>query len=175
MKKRILIITILMVVVSFILICFLFLKKTNVRNEDKYYILGKYLEKKGWKRDSSCAYCFYLTIEETFDEKGKPINIDKYFIYLAPMRIHRVHRMSKLGVTLIDYYLKHDISTGKQIYLNEKEEDVSKVSFSYNFKSGILSIDDKSSSNFCIDISIDIKDYLESIIIDANLKLEDFK
>ena len=91
------------------------------------------------------------------------------------MNIQRTTRISQLSATTTEYSLKSNIATGNFTLLNEKDEWDKYVTFTYDFNSGSLTIDDDSSSSLCTKQSIELKEKLEEILEDANLSVEDFK
>ena len=109
------------------------------------------------------------------DEEGKPINMDIYYLNVKTLKISRITRISKLSSTNTEYSFKSNISSGTYILLNDKDDWEKYVTFTYDFNSGTLTSDDSSSKSLCTNLSVNLKDYLEELITDANLNIEDFK
>lgn len=165
----------------FILLCVVLITGCNSQIEnkdntvDKYEQLSNYLIDNGWEKSEDSPYNFSLKVRNVLDDNGKPINIDWYNLDIKKMNIQRTTRISQLSATTTDYSLKSNIATGNFTLLNEKDEWDKYVTFTYDFNSGSLTIDDDSSSSLCTKQSIELKEKLEEILEDANLSVEDFK
>ncbi len=165
----------------FILLCVVLITGCNNQKEnkdntvDKYEQLSNYLIDNGWEKSEDSPYNFSLKVRNVLDDNGKPINIDWYNLDIKKMNIQRTTRISQLSATTTDYSLKSNISAGNFTLLNEKDEWDKYVTFTYDFNSGSLTIDDDSSSSLCTKLSIELKEKLEEIIEEANLSKEDFK
>lgn len=165
----------------FILLCVVLITGCNNQKEnkdntvDKYEQLSNYLIDNGWEKSEDSPYNFSLKVRNVLDDDGKPINIDWYSLDTKKMNIQRATRISQLSATTTEYSLKSNIATGNFTLLNEKDEWDKYVTFTYDFNSGSLTIDDDSSSSLCTKQSIELKEKLEEILEDANLSVEDFK
>ncbi len=165
----------------FILFCVVLITGCNSQKEnkdntmDKYEQLSNYLINNGWEKNENSQDDFTLTIRNILDDDGKPTNVDQYFLNIKKMNIQRITRISQLSATTTDYSLKSNIATGTYILLNEKDEWDKYVSFTYDFNSSSLTTDDNSSSSLCTNQSIGLKEKLEELLEEANLRVEDFK
>lgn len=165
----------------FVMLCAFLVTGCNDKSEkavnkiDKYGQLSNYLINNGWKKDENSQYDFTLKKRDILDEKERPINIDWYFLNIKKMNIQRMSRISQFFATTTDYSLKSNIATGTYILLNEDDEWDKYVSFTYDFNSGTLTSNDNSSSSSCTSQALGLKEYLEEIIENADLSIEDFK
>lgn len=160
-----------------IIMCTCILAGCNYKKDekDKYEQLSEYLINNGWEKSEYSQYEFTIKPIDILDKDGKPINIDWYNLDIKKMNIQRTTRFSGLSVTTTSYSLKSNIATGNEIILNSENEWEKYVSFSYDFNSGNLTIDDKIFSGSCTDASVNLKEKLENIIVDTGLKIEEFK
>ena len=142
---------------------------------DKYEKLSNYLVESGWKKSENDQYGFSLKARDILDKEGKPFNVDWYNLDIKKMNIQRTTRISQLATTTTNYSLKSNIATGTYTLLNEKDEWDRSASFSYDFNSGSLTISDDFFSSSCTNEAINLKEYLEDIIENSGLNVEDFK
>ncbi len=135
----------------FILLCVVLITGCNNQKEnkdntvDKYEQLSNYLIDNGWEKSEDSPYNFSLKVRNVLEDDGKPINIDWYSLDTKKMNIQRTTRISQLSATTTEYSLKSNIATGNFTLLNEKDEWDKYVTFTYDFNSGSLTIDDDSS------------------------------
>lgn len=169
MKKIICIITVIMCAVV-ITGC-----NNNDKSLDKYEKLSNYLVENGWEKSENDQYGFSLKARDILDKEGKPFNVDWYNLDIKKMNIQRTTRISQLATTTTNYSLKSNIATGTYTLLNEKDEWDRSASFSYDFNSGSLTISDDFFSSSCTNEAINLKEYLEDIIENSGLNVEDFK
>ena len=163
-----------------ILLCIIFITGCNEKGKidnkmDKYEKLSNYLIGNGWEKSENDQYGFSLKARDFLDDEGKPVNVDWYDLDIKKMNIQRATRISQLAATTTDYSLKSNIATGTYILLNEKDEWDRYASFTYDFNSGSLTISDDFFSSSCTSDALHLKEYLESIIENSNLSVEDFK
>lgn len=151
--------------------------KNEIKNVEKKpsELLKEYLLENNWKESEDSSDDFKLEVRNILDEEGKPINMDIYYLNVKTLKISRITRISKLSSTNTEYSFKSNISSGTYILLNDKDNWEKYVTFTYDFNSGTLTSDDSSSKSLCTNLSVNLKDYLEELITDANLNIEDFK